>query len=208
MFNNVIYNAISQSNLALIAGSGTFNMHHNWIKEGWQDCFCSPEGSIVDDGDNLTGLDPMFSDYNNQLFRPQQTSPLVNNGDLIPVLLQLENDVVAEYVKHQGSVDRPISGQLDIGAFEYSEPVTVVDLEIMNGENNIVSIFPNPTSGAFVVESEGTEIKEIVIYNHLGEEVHKSFIETIDITNQPTGIYLAKIILQSGESVVKRIVKW
>ena len=120
VFNNVIYSSASGNHFAMIGGNGTFNMHHNWLKTGWQDCHCSPNGVVNDEGNNLTGSDPLFENFANQLFNLQDSSDLINEGDVIPTILMSDYNISFEYLKHQDSESRPVNGILDIGAFENS----------------------------------------------------------------------------------------
>lgn len=70
-----------------------------------------------------------------------------------------------------------------------------------------LSIYPNPTSGKFVVEGEG----QIIFYNVLGEEIYSDKIsksQTVDFTSKAKGIYVYKIIstekkVYSGRVVVE-----
>ncbi|MGJ8663296.1 MAG: hypothetical protein ACSHWU_06585 [Marinicella sp.] len=119
VFNNVYYGPNSGSLLALMAGSGDVNMQHNWFKSGLQDCHCTPNGSIIDMGNNITGSDPDFIDFDAQEFKSQVGGDLINQGmNILPVLLP-EHSLSREYVKHQNTQNRTGSGAMDIGAFEF-----------------------------------------------------------------------------------------
>ncbi|PVW15614.1 T9SS type A sorting domain-containing protein [Marixanthomonas spongiae] len=78
------------------------------------------------------------------------------------------------------------------------------------GESNIDSefvIYPNPTTGVLTVSSK-TSIVQIEIYNQLGQVLQSSSNEnTIDITKLNSGIYLAKIKDDNGNTASKKIVK-
>lgn len=67
----------------------------------------------------LTGTAPGFVDAAGQNFGLIQGSAAIDAGttlhpDALPSL-----NVVRQYVKHQSSVARPVSGSIDIGAFEF-----------------------------------------------------------------------------------------
>jgi hypothetical protein len=119
VFNNVYYGTGSGGLLALIGGNGQVNMQHNWFKTGWQDCHCSPAGSIVDLGNNLTGTDPGFSAINKQNWQPLVTSELLNNGMSPLAELLPDYAVTQQYIKHQLTQSRLVSGIMDIGAYEF-----------------------------------------------------------------------------------------
>jgi hypothetical protein len=83
-----------------------------------------------------------------------------------------------------------------------------------------ISLFPNPNNGQFTIEvkSEEPEVKgKVEIYNVLGEKVYSQFSSvtadesqlSINIGNQPSGVYLFKIIdetdnvLKAGKFVIQ-----
>jgi hypothetical protein len=83
---------------------------------------------VNDQGNNLTGTDPLFANLNRQDFRLQENSPLVNKGAAIPSPLLPNHQISSEYIKHEGMASRPILGILDIGAHEFNAPsITCLD---------------------------------------------------------------------------------
>jgi len=119
VFNNIIYNTANGSNMALIGGNGTLNLNNNWLKSNYQDCHCSLNGSINDNGANMTGGDPLFNHFNSQDFSLMSNSPVIDLATSITQLNLPNHDITKQYKTHQISQDRPISGNLDMGAFEY-----------------------------------------------------------------------------------------
>jgi len=77
---------------------------------------------------------------------------------------------------------------------------------------NRINIYPNPTSGNFILESTNQQFNKpiITIANSLGEIILKSEIQNpkseIDISANPEGVYFIKVI---GENrmVIKKIIK-
>ena len=75
-----------------------------------------------------------------------------------------------------------------------------------------ISIYPNPTNGKFTIEIKNAEIKnlKLEITNLLGEIILQSTItnrqSTIDLTNQPAGIYFVRII-GGTQSMNQKMVK-
>jgi len=74
--------------------------------------------------------------------------------------------------------------------------------------NTAVNVFPNPSTGLFTLNIKGVNEKTTVhVYNMLGEEVYAETLRqaqgdnTIDLTNQPAGIYLYRITSEKGELV-------
>ncbi|TDR16766.1 right-handed parallel beta-helix repeat-containing protein [Marinicella litoralis] len=132
VFNNVYYGTGNGGLLALIGGNGQVNMQHNWFKTGWQDCHCTPAGSITDLGNNLTGTDPMFSNLAGQTWSPTANSDLINNGMQPLAAVLPDHTLLEQYQEHQSTQSRPISGTTDIGAFEYCDELSC-DLIFTNG---------------------------------------------------------------------------
>jgi len=68
-------------------------------------------------------------------------------------------------------------------------------------QNQYVSIFPNPSGGVFQIRNHQFR-SQIEVYNLLGEKVYSSAISgstlTIDLNNQPAGIYLCRILSENG----------
>ncbi len=165
VFNNTVYTTASGSNFAMISNNGTFNMYHNWLKTGWKDCHCNPNGVVNDTGNNLAGSDPLFEDFDAQNFRLLQNSPLINQGDVIPAALLPDHNVSQEYAEHQNSTSRDISGDIDIGAYEYSSSLSINDETF----DNDAFISPNPTSGISKTDLMNDFIKSVIVYNELGQ---------------------------------------
>ncbi|MCX7553601.1 right-handed parallel beta-helix repeat-containing protein [Marinicella sp. S1101] len=132
VFNNVYYGTAAGSNQALIDGNGMMNIQHNWFKTGWQDCHCSPNGSINDLGNVITGSDPGFIDLNNLAFGPLSDSELINQGMAVLPELLPEYALAYEYLKHQATQSRIPSGAVDIGAYEFCGEISC-DLIFENG---------------------------------------------------------------------------
>jgi hypothetical protein len=68
-----------------------------------------------------------------------------------------------------------------------------------------IYIYPNPSNGVFTLNSEKLKVNCVVeLYNVLGEKVYTSgFLSPnsqflIDISNQPSGIYVYRIIAETG----------
>ena len=124
VFNNVYYGTGSGSLLALISGDGVLNLENNWLKSGWQDCHCTPDGTINNLGNHIEGLNPGFTDVATQLWMPVANSDLVDNGMSLPSELSAEYAVTKQYRKHQNTETRPPSNQLDLGAMEWCDTLT------------------------------------------------------------------------------------
>lgn len=206
VFNNIIYTTASGGQFAMIEGSGIFNMHHNWLKTGWQDCFCSPNGIVNDLGNNIIGANPLFEDFNSQVFKLQEISPLINMGDAIPTTLLPDYNITFEYVKHQNATNRIISGNLDIGAFEYDETLNIDNIK----ENNNIEIFPNPVKNILTVSSKNQLIEKYKIYSITGQVVQTRPLinqNKIKVSHLSNGIYFIEFIYNNKKISLSKFIK-
>ncbi len=75
-------------------------------------------------------------------------------------------------------------------------------------DNNKINVFPNPSKGLFNFQFEKMNQKgEIEIYNMLGKQVYNETLRQvqgdvrIDLSGQPAGIYLYRIISENGKAI-------
>ena len=77
----------------------------------------------------------------------------------------------------------------------------------MNGTN--VSLYPNPTVGQLNIES-AENIRQIAIFNTLGQQVLTNYNlgtkSLINLSSLNKGTYTMRIVLQNGETVVRKFV--
>jgi uncharacterized delta-60 repeat protein len=77
--------------------------------------------------------------------------------------------------------------------------------------SNLISLFPNPTTGVVNFDNSVNKYDSVGIYNYLGQEVRKQELnimgnEVINLSSLSNGIYLLKFVKDS-ESVVVKVVK-
>jgi hypothetical protein len=80
-----------------------------------------------------------------------------------------------------------------------------------NDKSAIYRVFPNPASGILRVESDEI-INRIVIYNLTGNPIldlsnYSDYVTSVDVSNLPPGLYIARIWFITGEVVSHRFVK-
>jgi len=85
----------------------------------------------------------------------------------------------------------------------FEEEVGIENFELSN-----LKIYPNPTTGQLKIESEGTKIENVEIFDVFGKNVlsQRFFIspETmINISHLPSGVYFVRIQTETGEIVGK-----
>ena len=81
-------------------------------------------------------------------------------------------------------------------------------------KNLDIKLYPNPTQGQFTLAAENNAVLEnvtVVVYNLLGQVVTTQTISgrtaTLDLTNQPQGMYFVQLRAANGNEVTKKIQK-
>src|SRR5690606_17102784 len=83
-------------------------------------------------------------------------------------------------------------------------PVTEYQSQSLN-----LSVFPNPSTGSFVVDLDNADIKEVIITDLLGWIVYQQpiFSRTeIDIRYLPTGTYFLTALDKQNRRITKKII--
>jgi hypothetical protein len=80
---------------------------------------------------------------------------------------------------------------------------STTDIEEFNG-SDLFTIYPNPSKG--ILNIAGDDFDYVEVRNISGSLIFKSFNKTIDLSDQPEGIYLLKLKTQKG-SVTRKIIK-
>jgi len=92
---------------------------------------------------------------------------------------------------------------------EHPTILGVKDMEF----NNEINLYPNPLIDILTIESDGTDLFKIIIFNSLGQEVRIVDLEknvtskTIDLSNLNNSVYFIKISSRNGKSTIKKIIK-
>lgn len=77
-------------------------------------------------------------------------------------------------------------------------------------DSHTINVFPNPTSNTATLQFKGETNHNIELINNLGQVVATYFAtsnsQTIDLTNQPKGIYILKI-KTGNEVITKEVIK-
>ena len=94
------------------------------------------------------------------------------------------------------NTNQPIRGCLPVG----------IDNELRNKSQ--FKIHPNPSNGSFTLEHSAS-IQTFEVYNVNGQKVQvELFNSQLDLTDQHKGIYLLRVLLESGELVSKKLIKY
>lgn len=134
--NNIFFVTANGANLAMIDDTGVLTIKNNWLKPNWRTSHGTPTGTINNDGTSVHGTSPNFVDFNAQDFRLLSNSAAVNAGTSLNSQVLPAHNVVRQYVRHQQSETRNQNGAIDIGAFEFgniNSPVQITTTSLPNG---------------------------------------------------------------------------
>lgn len=106
-----------------------------------------------------------------------------NNIDPVDAWEQNRNDIIYYDYQHNRNpyIDHP----------EFVELIWANNLEISNNSELKIIVSPNPTSG--IIQIDGNNIENIQVLNLNGNIFYKGMGNSIDISNNPKGIYYVRI---------------
>jgi predicted outer membrane repeat protein len=147
-------------------------------------------GSFTNGGSNIAG-DPLFVNYGGGDLHLLGSSACIDAGQNIGVAVDYDGNV------------RPQGAGYDMGAFERSvgpRPMARTAFE----EATSVSLFPNPTTGAFTVSLDREMSGFVQVFDQQGRLVASQQLNgadraQFDLSGAASGVYLLRIV--DGESV-------
>ncbi len=78
-----------------------------------------------------------------------------------------------------------------------------------NSSEKDIRLYPNPTTGKFIIDNRELKIEKVEVFNLLGEKIYQDVISngarnlSIDLSNQAKGIYFVNCITDKGSQRVK-----
>ncbi len=113
-----------------------------------------------------------------------------NNFSLTPVM---------EYAHPTFGFSRCISGNIDIGAYEFC-PVSYVDEKSLSK----LSVFPNPTNAFLHISLNNMQNSTFEIYSTQGQLLFKTLAtDAIDVSDLTNGIYILKVNQDENISLIR-----
>ena len=85
-------------------------------------------------------------------------------------------------------------------------------LYLLDQDENLISLYPNPNSSGLLNIESSSAIKEITILNLIGQNVFSKtfqgsvFNETITIDPSLKGIYVMAVRLENNKRILKKII--
>ena len=162
----------------------------------------------------------MFTNYQTDQVFPYQIAITSENEAFGSVTIiqqpDCETDAIVEATANEGcsfkgwSVNGEIISTENPFTFAVTEDTELVaifsGLGVDDNEMTTASVYPNPTTGLFIIE--GQDITEVEVYNAQGQLIRTQMVSgdrtEIDLSNAANGLYLVRIM--SGAGVTERTV--
>ena len=119
--NNIIYHKALAPIFTIMDTAGIADLGVNFMNDDYEEWFYVPSDgvSVINGIPNLiTGSDAGFTDDSTDDFSLLVSSPALNAGQAQHANTSPDHDLTMEYIRHQKYKVRPLSGNLDLGAFE------------------------------------------------------------------------------------------
>ena len=182
-YDNEMVNCIVSDFQTLNTGSEALVFDYSY-SDFYNNGFATPTGA-----GNISD-NPLFVDVNIKDFHLQTASPCIDAG----------TSVNAPTVDYEGTT-RPQGGGFDIGAFEYTGNVGIVNTNFKN-----ITVYPNPTKGKIFI-SKNFKNTNYQIISVLGAVVKSGVInnDMIDLSELESGIYILNITENNTETKIKLV---
>ncbi len=188
--NNIFYKA-DAATYDLMSGTSNLSGSDNWFSNN-----ITGTSTL---NSSLSGTTPGFVNVSSEDYQLQTTSPCYNV--LSSYSYPTNYNLSEQYVKHMQRIPRPINGNIDLGAFEISLPLSIHETSLTDQ-----NIFPNPTTGILNITAHDLEkIMVIDISGKLIKEMNPN--PKIDLSDLSKGLYFIKLISEKQEWVQKIIIK-
>ena len=114
----------------------------------------------------------------------------------------VDTDIVGTYTVTYNVADANSNNGLEV-----TRTVNVESsLSVKDNPNNILKIYPNPTSDIVYIDGNYSQLK-VVVYDILGKQVmNKSITKSIDISQLKKGVYILQLF-DGAKLTTQRIIK-
>ena len=137
-------------------------------------------------------------------YKPASGSPSIDASIRSSVYDKFFSLYGIDIAKDIEGTPRPMGSAWDMGAYEYNPALTTINNNLASNAANHILIYPNPNNGIFQIlaGNEQQTPGKIEIYNALGECIYHSAnplihqSTSIDLSNQPKGIYFVQVIME------------
>jgi len=146
------------------------------------------------DFDDMLTIDPQYG--------------IIPEGDSLILTLSYDFRIIAKAEEFFGSFklnsNDPLNPEVEISLH--------ASLNVGINETNIseINIYPNPTTGQLKIENGELKINNVEVFDVYGRKIVNCqllIVNSINISHLTSGIYFVKISTDSGQSVVRKILK-
>lgn len=117
-------------------------------------------------------------------------------------------------VSTSGLVTALTNGTATVRATSVADATLFDDIEIVitgsltadKFNSLLVKVYPNPTTGSVFIKSE-VAVKEVAVYNTLGQTVYVNYANEINLSNIEKGVYFVEVHLMNGQKATEKIIK-
>jgi len=150
----------------------------------WGEYQWTPEGYKAVFGWNWTGEG--FDYYN-----------IYREGHLIDCILDPYQMQYTDVNPPMGSLTYGVTVRYRVDGETCESEMATVDVAVTSvGESHSeVVLYPNPASSSFTVEGS---VKEISVYDVLGQRIYQGFEPVVDVASWPEGVYFVRIVDENG----------
>jgi hypothetical protein len=150
------------------------------VEMAWGEYQWTPEGYKAVFGWNWTGEG--FDYYN-----------IYREGNLIDCILDPNQMQYTDVNPPMGSLTYGVTVRYRVDGETCESEMATIDVAVTSvGENQSgVVLYPNPASSSFTVEGS---VKEISVYDVLGQRIYQGFAPVVDVTTWPEGMYFVRIV--------------
>lgn len=185
----------------------------------WVNNVMYPMDDAILNGDGYTFTSDEISNENPNLaltgsiWKATNTTPTKENGassliideDIEGQSRPTLSSVGADHFSSSGIVYTPI-GINDVGPNAYGDTLSVIESDIVSN----IKIYPNPASYQFYIQTDGIQLKSIIISTMTGKKVlqiDSDDLSEIDVSKLISGVYLVQIDTEIGKHTQKLIIK-
>ncbi|MBI4931761.1 MAG: T9SS type A sorting domain-containing protein [Bacteroidetes bacterium] len=154
----------------------------------------------------ILGTNVLKWTFNNILLPDSNVNEPASHGFIKFKVLQKPNNPIGTVISNYAGIvfDYNTSVNTDTVMLIVSTPTAIYESK---GENNSISVSPNPTSGVFTIQSSdpsaSLRVTAIEIVNLLGEKTYSTQLTqstqlTINLSDKPNGVYFLQFTTEKG----------
>lgn len=177
------------------------------IQNYWFYLLASGGSGVNDNGDSYSVVGIGMSDALNIVYR-NLTVYLGTTSDFTDAM----NGSIASAIDFWGASSQQVSSVKSAWCAVGVGSCLTTDIDESNSSFQ-VSVYPNPNDGTFTLSADAKKIKELFLFNTLGEKINKFHLDEnannnslIQINTGSNGVYFLEIHTIDGQKITKKII--